>query len=56
LEVSKILEEMKIDIREIGFAAASERKFSTVKTVTKEIKNSVLATLCRTVLKDIDLA
>jgi 2-isopropylmalate synthase len=55
LEVSKILEEMKIDIKEIGFAAASERKFNTVKTVTKEIKNSVLATLCRTVSKDIDL-
>ncbi len=47
---------MKIDIRERGFAAASEGKFNTVKTVTKEIKNSVLATLCRTVLKDIDLA
>jgi len=55
LEISKLLEEMKVDIIEAGFAAASEGEFNTVKTISKKIKNSVVATLCRTVSKDIDL-
>jgi len=55
LEIAKLLEEMRVDIIEAGFAASSEGEFNTVKTVAKEIKNSVVATLCRTVSKDIDL-
>ncbi|MGB9638924.1 MAG: hypothetical protein ACPL1F_06510 [bacterium] len=55
LEIAKLLEEMRVDMMEAGFAASSEGEFNTVKTVAKEIKDSIVATLCRTLAKDIDL-
>mgnify|MGYP001773646090 CR=1 FL=1 len=55
LEIAKALEEMKVDIIEAGFAASSQGEFNTVKMVANEIKNSTVATLCRTVAKDIDI-
>jgi 2-isopropylmalate synthase len=55
LKIAKLLEEMRVDMMEAGFAASSEGEFNTVKTVAKEIKDSIVATLCRTLAKDIDL-
>lgn len=55
IEIAKELEKMKVDIIEAGFAASSPGEFESVKTIASIIKNSIVATLCRTVKKDIDL-
>ncbi|MFN3995735.1 MAG: 2-isopropylmalate synthase, partial [bacterium] len=55
IEIARALEEMRIDIIEAGFAASSEAEFKSVQTIASVVKNSTVATLCRTVPRDIDI-
>jgi len=56
IEMAKQLERMKVDIIEAGFAASSPGDFASVKTIADTIKDSVVASLARTVESDIDRA
>ncbi len=56
IEMAKQLEKMKVDVIEAGFAASSPGDFASVKTIADTIKDSVVASLARTVEGDIDRA
>ena len=56
LEVARQLERLGVDIIEAGFAISSPGDFNSVKTIAKEIKNCIIASLARAVEKDIDAA
>jgi 2-isopropylmalate synthase len=56
IELAKQLERMKVDIIEAGFAISSPGDFLSVKTVAENIKESVVASLARTIPEDIDRA
>ena len=56
LEIAKQLEKMRVDIIEAGFAASSQGDFAAVKAIADTIKESVVASLARTVESDIDRA
>src|SRR5690606_15737517 len=54
LEIAELLEEMGVDIIETGFPIASEGDFAAVAGVAKRSKDSVICSLARANLKDID--
>jgi 2-isopropylmalate synthase len=54
VEVAKRLEKLGVDIIEAGFPASSPADIEAVKAISKEIKGSVVACLCRCLEKDID--
>jgi 2-isopropylmalate synthase len=60
LRVAEALAELRVDIIEAGFPAASPGDFDAVQAVAKEIGNRpdapVIAALCRTVPRDIERA
>jgi 2-isopropylmalate synthase len=56
LRIAKQLEEMGVDIIEAGFPIASPGDVEAVTLISKEIKNSVVCGLARSVKKDIDTA
>ena len=56
LAIARQLESLGVDIIEAGFPVSSPYQFETVKAVSKEIKNSTIAALCRAVKTDIDKA
>jgi 2-isopropylmalate synthase len=56
LEVALQLEKLNVDIIEAGFAAASPGDFESVSEIAKIVKNATVASLCRAVENDIDLA
>lgn len=56
LEMAKQLERLKVDVIEAGFAIASPGDFKSVKTIADQIKDCTIASLARTVKKDIDYA
>ncbi|MCF0141091.1 MAG: 2-isopropylmalate synthase [Mogibacterium sp.] len=56
IEVAKCLERLKVDIIEAGFAISSPGDFESVKTVAEIIKDCQVASLARSVEKDIDAA
>jgi 2-isopropylmalate synthase len=56
LQVARQLERLGVDVMEAGFAVASEGDFEAVKAIAGTIKNSSVASLARTVTKDIDTA
>ncbi|MGL5244933.1 MAG: 2-isopropylmalate synthase [Sarcina sp.] len=56
LIIAKKLEELRVDVIEAGFPMASKGDFDSVYNISKEIKYSTIAALCRAVPKDIDLA
>ena len=56
IRVAEVLEEMGVDIIEAGFAIASEGDFQAVNEIAKRIKNSVVCSLARAQLPDIDRA
>ena len=53
LAVAKLLEQMKVDIIEAGFAAASDGDFEAVNQIAKTIKNSTICSLARSIEGDI---
>lgn len=54
LKMAKQLERLKVDIIEAGFAASSPGDFESVQTIAREIRESAVAVLARTVKNDID--
>ncbi|NLB68483.1 MAG: 2-isopropylmalate synthase [Lentisphaerae bacterium] len=56
LLVTEMLEAMRVDIIEAGFAIASDGDFEAVKAISKVVKNCAVASLCRALEKDIDRA
>ena len=54
LRVARALAEMKVDIIEAGFPAASPGDFDAVRAVATEIQGPVIAALCRTIPSDIE--
>ena len=56
LQVARQLEALKVDVIEAGFAIASPGDFNSVKTIAQSIKNCSVASLARTLTKDIDRA
>ena len=56
LRIALLLEEMGVDIIEAGFAIASEGDFRAVNEVAKQVRNSVVCSLARASLADIDRA
>jgi len=54
LRVARALAELKVDIIEAGFPAASPGDFEAVRSVAEQIKGPTIAALCRTVPRDIE--
>ncbi len=56
LHMAEQLELLRVDVIEAGFAAASPGDFEAVAAVAKQIKNCTVASLSRSLEKDIDRA
>ena len=56
LRIAKMLEKMKVDVIEAGFAMASPGDFEGVKLVADNIRESTICSLARAVQADIDRA
>ena len=56
LRIAKILEKMRVDVIEAGFAIASPGDFESVKAIADTIKDSRICSLSRALDKDIDRA
>jgi len=56
LRVARALAELRVDIIEAGFPAASPGDFEAVRTVAQEVRGPTIAALCRTVPRDIERA
>jgi len=56
LEIAKQLERMRVDVIEAGFPISSEGDYLAVREVSKQVKDSSVAGLCRTKKQDIDRA
>jgi 2-isopropylmalate synthase len=56
LELAELLQEMKVDICEAGFAASSEGDFQSVSQIAEMARDMSICTLARSTLTDIDRA
>ncbi|MDP3735970.1 MAG: 2-isopropylmalate synthase [Hyphomonadaceae bacterium] len=56
LELAELLQEMKVDICEAGFAASSEGDFQCVSQIAELARDMVICSLARSTLTDIDRA
>ena len=56
VRIAKILEKMRVDVIEAGFAIASPGDFDAVKAVAEAVKDSTICCLARALDKDIDRA
>lgn len=56
IQMAKQLERLGVDIIEAGFAISSKGDFDSVSEVAKAVKNSTVASLARSLPKDIDAA
>lgn len=56
VRIAKILEKMRVDVIEAGFAIASQGDFDAVQAVAKVVKDSTVCSLARALDKDIDRA
>ncbi|MBX7197798.1 MAG: 2-isopropylmalate synthase [Rhodospirillaceae bacterium] len=56
VRIAKILEEMRVDVIEAGFPAASPGDFAAVEAVAGEVKSSIICGLARAIRADIDQA
>ncbi|MEZ5937810.1 MAG: 2-isopropylmalate synthase [Hyphomonadaceae bacterium] len=56
LELAELLQEMKVDICEAGFAASSEGDFECVRQISELAKDMTICSLARSTLSDIDRA
>ncbi len=54
LRVARALADMKVDIIEAGFPAASPGDFEAVKAIATQVRGPVIAALCRTIPRDIE--
>lgn len=53
VRIAKMLEKMRVDVIEAGFAIASPGDFAAVKAVAEAVKDSIVCSLARTSEKDI---
>jgi len=56
VRIAKVLEKMKVDVIEAGFAIASVGDFEAVQAVANAVKDSTICSLARALDKDIDRA
>ena len=56
LRMARQLEKMGVDVLEAGFAIASEGDFQAIQTIANTLKNTSVASLARSLPKDIDRA
>jgi len=56
IEIARELANMRVDVIEAGFAAASQGDFDAVKAVAREVRNARIAALCRARTADIQRA
>src|SRR4051812_26118358 len=56
VRIARILEEMRVDIIEAGFPAASPGDFAAVSAVAAEVKDAAVCGLARSIRADIDRA
>jgi len=56
VRIAQQLDVLGVDIIEAGFAASSAGDFECIATIAKEVERASVASLCRTVLSDIDRA
>ena len=56
LEIARQLARLRVDVIEAGFAASSPGDFQAVKTIAREIKGPVIASLARAHPDDVDQA
>lgn len=56
VRIAKMLEKMKVDVIEAGFAIASPGDFESVKAVAEAVRDSTVASLARAVRGDIERA
>lgn len=56
IEIAKKLDEMGVDVIEAGFAASNERDFRAIEEISKVVNNSVVVSLARCNINDIDRA
>lgn len=56
VRIAKMLEKMRVDVIEAGFAIASNGDFESVKAVAEAVKDSIVCSLARAVYADIDRA
>ncbi len=56
LEIAQQLAKLGVDIIEAGFAVSSPVQYEAVNLISKEVQGPVIASLARTVQKDIDAA
>ena len=54
MRVARALSDLKVDIIEAGFPAASPGDFDAVRAIATEIRGPVIAGLCRTIPRDIE--
>jgi 2-isopropylmalate synthase len=53
VEVAKQLEKLGVDVIEAGFAVASDGDFNAIQAISKELKNTTIASLSRATKSDI---
>ncbi|BCD96310.1 2-isopropylmalate synthase [Marinagarivorans cellulosilyticus] len=56
VRIAKMLEKMRVDVIEAGFAIASNGDFESVRAVAQAVKDSTVCSLARAVYADIDRA
>ena len=56
LRIAKVLEKLRVDVIEAGFAIASQGDFEAVKSIAENIRESTVCSLARALDKDIDRA
>ena len=56
VRIAKMLEAMKVDVIEAGFAIASQGDFEAIKAVAEVVKDSIVASLARAAKGDIQRA
>lgn len=56
VRIAKVLEKMRVDVIEAGFAIASKGDFTSVAAVANTIKDSTICSLARALDRDIDTA
>ncbi|WXT99972.1 MAG: 2-isopropylmalate synthase [Catillopecten margaritatus gill symbiont] len=56
IRIAKVLEKMRVDVIEAGFAIASPGDFDAVQAVANTVKDSTICSLARALDKDIDRA
>ena len=56
VRIAKVLEEMRVDVIEAGFAIASQGDFDAIEAIAKEVKESIVCSLARAAKGDIDRA